>query len=94
MALTEGVAADIATGGAHRMLGAYVSSPLHWGVHVVRPSRPPSVPTRHDRDSHHARRMMLISDHKCSVLNFRVERAQEQNVGVSREERPGSAGGE
>lgn len=34
LALTEGVVADIAKGGQHKILGAYIRSPLTWGVHV------------------------------------------------------------
>ncbi|TXB62784.1 methyltransferase domain-containing protein [Phaeodactylibacter luteus] len=32
--LTEGAVADIVKGGAHRIVGTYVQSPLTWGIHV------------------------------------------------------------
>jgi len=43
VALTEGVVADIAKGGNHRILGVYIDAPLIWGVHVASSSRFNSV---------------------------------------------------
>jgi len=39
VALTEGVVADIAKGGQHKILGVYIASPLTWGVHVASESK-------------------------------------------------------
>jgi len=43
LALTEGVTADIAKGGEHKILGAYIASSLTWGVHVASGSKFDSV---------------------------------------------------